>query len=303
MDHALINCKSDSYRLDGRSAAALVRLGRPWRTDSKVDSGQANDVTGKVGARRSKSKGTEAPTAMRGRAGDPKNLRAVPVLELVLEWHERCDHSYDSSRDAVRPWEEKREWECSPLEWLRQRARTVVKQTLAARSYRGKKSCTEDVKLWQAQMATNFKDGNLDLNDLSDVSSLPTLLKLLAIEKQPDLTDEVLSTLTGMAKGAKSLPQDINDWCSLLEALLELVEPPVPPKAAVVSGSSEEAKLQKQQLQPEADSNLAIRDLDKLAVDESRRSSSTTTSSRSSTTTTTTSSSTSSSTSNSNSTR
>eukprot|EP01046_Picozoa_sp_COSAG06_P090831 COSAG06_NODE_37141_length_438_cov_4.539823_1_plen_145_part_11 len=145
----------------------MMRLGRPWRTDSRVDSGQAQSGAGtSAGGKRGKSTAAVA---------DPANVFAVPTMEAVLDWHERCDRGYTRSSSSVRPWDEKREWECSALEWLRQRARMAVKELGGTAGGGGKKEteAAEDVKLWQEQMSTNYKDGNLDLKDLSDVSSLP----------------------------------------------------------------------------------------------------------------------------------
>ena len=206
-----------------KSAAAMNRLGRPWKAESKVDSGLWTNRSGSPKKKAAAVDRDDLP---------PKDERAVVTMEAVLEWDKRCNRGAAGSGGAsdgmggVRPWGEKREWERSdsPLASLRHRARAVVKQTkMVASSSQKEAENPEDVKLWQEQMATNYKDGNLDLADLADVSSLPTLLKLLKIDDSA-LRADVLGTVAKIAPTADALP-DSEEWESLLNLLLDLVEP------------------------------------------------------------------------------
>ena len=162
VDHAALH-ESGEQPKRNTGAAALNRLGRRWRSESKVDSG--------LSRRKRKSGGA-------GRGADPddapaRDERAVATLKAVLAWHKRCDQSTSgggAGPAGAKPWAEKRDWECSqsPLAKLRRRARALTRAFVDGK---GAES-TEDAELWRQQMATNYKEGNLDLADLSDASSL-----------------------------------------------------------------------------------------------------------------------------------
>ena len=57
----------------------------------------------------------------------------------------------------------------------------------------------DDLALWREQQARHFADGNIDMADLCDASSLPTLLKLLAI---PSVAAAACGTISEIAAGA-----------------------------------------------------------------------------------------------------
>jgi hypothetical protein len=75
--------------------------------------------------------------------------------------------------------------------------------------------------LWREQMAAQAAAGNLDLGDLAEVSSLPTLVRLLDI---PPLRAGVCRTLVRVAEGAGVPPRPVC-WARLLR---KLVRPPPP---------------------------------------------------------------------------
>eukprot|EP01047_Picozoa_sp_COSAG01_P061931 COSAG01_NODE_7798_length_3052_cov_4.491026_1_plen_471_part_00 len=75
--------------------------------------------------------------------------------------------------------------------------------------------------LWREQMAAQAAAGNLDLGDLAEVSSLPTLVRLLDI---PSLRAGVCRTLVRVAEGAGVPPRPVC-WARLLR---KLVRPPPP---------------------------------------------------------------------------
>ena len=76
----------------------------------------------------------------------------------------------------------------------------------------------EDAELWRQQMADAFAAGNMDLDELADVSSLDTLLKLLT---WPAMRVPVAKTVTAIAEAAEELPDD-EVWLQLLRAASEV---------------------------------------------------------------------------------
>ena len=96
---------------------------------------------------------------------------------------------------------------------------------------------SEEEKLWREQMRQAASAGNLDLNDLSDAASLPTLVKLLAVES---LQLEVCRTMADVARAsAAEEPGNELTFLSLMMPLLEL-EANAP--AEVASGAASAAE-------------------------------------------------------------
>ena len=77
----------------------------------------------------------------------------------------------------------------------------------------------EDQALWLQQMASNAAAGNLDLADLAEPASLPTLLRLLAL---PSLRAPVCEAIVSMASGATSEEAPSVGWGAVLRPLLQL---------------------------------------------------------------------------------
>jgi hypothetical protein len=77
----------------------------------------------------------------------------------------------------------------------------------------------EDQALWLQQMASNAAAGNLDLADLAEPASLPTLLRLLAL---PSLRAPVCEAIVSMASGAASEEAPSVGWGAVLRPLLQL---------------------------------------------------------------------------------
>jgi hypothetical protein len=76
----------------------------------------------------------------------------------------------------------------------------------------------EDQALWLQQMASNAAAGNLDLADLAEPASLPTLLRLLAL---PSLRAPVCEAIVSMASGAASEEAPSVGWGAVLRPLLD----------------------------------------------------------------------------------
>ena len=76
----------------------------------------------------------------------------------------------------------------------------------------------EDVSLWRVQMAEQAAAGNLDVAELTDVGSLPTLLKLLQIPSMQSVVCNTIATIAAAA--AAELPSNVT-WGQLLRPLLE----------------------------------------------------------------------------------
>lgn len=159
---------------------------------------------------------------------------AVEALAAALDWHARAANSAKGGTRAVevaRPARRDSGYMYRSLPAMRQHGRRLLeesRQQIKAEAEKGvneqeEDEDAEDTELWLEQMAQNYNDGNLDLAELADASSLDTLLRLLRV---PDATmaAEVHATLAVAAADGDELPPP-RQWSEFLATLLEAVEP------------------------------------------------------------------------------
>ena len=174
-------------------------------------------------------------------AAAPTNEDAVEALSAAIRWHGRASAaSADGDAAAAKPppmLRAHRPGHHLPLPALRRLGNTLLEEAeaeleaasradeeAADQEEQQEEELSEDAALWLEQMLQNYNAGNMDLADLADTSSVPTLLRLLRVP-DPVMAAEVMATLAEAAAGASVLPPP-TEWIELLTSLLAGVEPP-----------------------------------------------------------------------------